>query len=220
MIGQSQSGTGKTAAFVLTMLSRIDYDKNVVQAICLAPTRELARQIVDVVKEMGKFTPVKVFLAVQESSVRGQKIIDHVVVGTPGTVLTLLRKKSLDPRNVSVFVLDEADNMLDMQGMGEQSSRVKQYPPRHTKLISSIPPKAQILLFSATFPDAVRDYAHRFVPNANEISLKTEELSVEGIKQLYMDCRDEEHKYEVLVGLYGVMNIGQSIIFVAVTSTP
>ena len=83
---------------------------------------------------------------------------------------------------------------------------------------SSIPRNAQILLFSATFPDEVRAYAQRFVPNANEISLKTEELSVEGIKQLYMDCRDEEHKYEVLVGLYGVMNIGQSIIFVAVLS--
>lgn len=73
-----------------------------------------------------------------------------------------------------------------------------------------------MLLFSATFPDEVRAFAQRFSPNANEISLKTEELSIEGIKQLYMDCRDEQHKYEVLVGLYGVMNIGQSIIFVAV----
>ena len=73
-----------------------------------------------------------------------------------------------------------------------------------------------MLLFSATFPDQVRAFAQQFSPNANEISLKTEELSVEGIKQLYMDCRDEQHKYEVLVGLYGVMNIGQSIIFVAV----
>jgi len=85
-----------------------------------------------------------------------------------------------------------------------------------TLISSSIPKNAQILLFSATFPQEVRAYAQRFVPNPNEISLKTEELSVEGIKQLYMDCRDEEHKYEVLVGLYGVMNIGQSIIFVAV----
>jgi|SRR5579859_5673886 len=79
-----------------------------------------------------------------------------------------------------------------------------------------MPKNAQTLLFSATFPDQVRTFAQRFAPNANEISLKTEELSVEGIKQLYMDCRDEQHKYEVLVGLYGVMNIGQSIIFVAV----
>jgi ATP-dependent RNA helicase DDX19/DBP5 len=81
-----------------------------------------------------------------------------------------------------------------------------------------MPKNAQLLLFSATFPQEVREYAQRLVPNANAISLKTEELSVEGIKQLYMDCRDEQHKYEVLVGLYGVMNIGQSIIFVAVNS--
>lgn len=75
-----------------------------------------------------------------------------------------------------------------------------------------------MLLFSATFPEQVRAFAHQFSPNANEISLKTEELSVAGINQLYMDCRDEQHKYEVLVGLYGVMNIGQSIIFVAVSA--
>jgi len=127
MIGQSQSGTGKTAAFVLTMLSRIDYNLAQVQAICLAPTRELARQIVDVVKEMGKFTPVKVCLAVKEAVQKGDKLADHVVVGTPGTVMDLLRRKALDARSVRVFVLDEADNMLDLQGMGEQSLRVKKY---------------------------------------------------------------------------------------------
>lgn len=127
MIGQSQSGTGKTAAFVLTMLSRINYDKEAIQAICLAPTRELARQIVDVVKEMGKFTPVRVSLAIKEAVKKGEQLKDHIVVGTPGTVLDLLKKRSIDARNVNVFVLDEADNMLDLQGMGEQSLRVKKY---------------------------------------------------------------------------------------------
>lgn len=127
MIGQSQSGTGKTAAFVLTMLSRINYDRDVVQAVCLSPTRELARQIVDVVKEMGKFTPVKVTLAVKDGVKRGEHVNDHIVVGTPGTVMDLLKKRALDARNVNVFVLDEADNMLDLQGMGEQSLRVKKY---------------------------------------------------------------------------------------------
>jgi ATP-dependent RNA helicase DDX19/DBP5 len=132
MIGQSQSGTGKTAAFVLTMLSRIDYDRDVVQAVCLSPTRELARQIVDVVKEMGKFTPVKVALAVKDGVKRGEQVKDHIVVGTPGTVMDLLKKRALDARNVNVFVLDEADNMLDLQGMGEQSLRVKKYYPLKT----------------------------------------------------------------------------------------
>lgn len=125
MIGQSQSGTGKTAAFVLTMLSRVNYAKNVVQAICLSPTRELARQIVDVIKEMGKFTPVKVALAVKDGVQKGEQLKAHIVVGTPGTVMDLLKRRQLDSRSVNVFVLDEADNMLDLQGMGEQSLRVK-----------------------------------------------------------------------------------------------
>jgi ATP-dependent RNA helicase DDX19/DBP5 len=125
MIGQSQSGTGKTAAFVLTMLSRIAYEQKTVQAICLAPTRELARQIVDVVKEMGKFTPVTVTLAIKDQVKRGEQLNAHIVVGTPGTVMDLLKRRTLDARHVNVFVLDEADNMLDLQGMGEQSQRVK-----------------------------------------------------------------------------------------------
>jgi ATP-dependent RNA helicase DDX19/DBP5 len=129
MVGQSQSGTGKTAAFVLTMLSRIDYATDAVQGICLAPTRELARQIVDVVKEMGKFTPVRVILAIREALPRSQVLKDHIVVGTPGTVMDLLKRKSLDATHVNVFVLDEADNMLDLQGMGEQSMRVKKFEP-------------------------------------------------------------------------------------------
>ena len=129
MVGQSQSGTGKTAAFVLTMLSRIDYATDAVQTICLAPTRELARQIVDVVKEMGKFTPVRVTLAIREAVKHSQVLKDHIVVGTPGTVMDLMKRRSLDARHVNVFVLDEADNMLDLQGMGEQSMRVKTFEP-------------------------------------------------------------------------------------------
>ena len=140
MIGQSQSGTGKTAAFVLTMLSRINYERDMVQAICLSPTRELARQIVDVVKEMGKFTPVKVALAVKDGVKRGEQVKDHIVVGTPGTVMDLLKRRALDARHVNVFVLDEADNMLDLQGMGEQSLRVKKYGfPLIVFLITLVP---------------------------------------------------------------------------------
>jgi ATP-dependent RNA helicase DDX19/DBP5 len=218
MIGQSQSGTGKTAAFVLTMLSRINYEREMVQAICLSPTRELARQIVDVAREMGKYTPVKVCLAVKEAGLRDLQVKDHIVVGTPGTMLDILRKKVVDARQVNVFVLDEADNMLDLQGLGEQSMRVKKFVSLISTNSRFIPKDAQMLLFSATFPSDVHIFAKRFAPNANEITLRLEELSVEGIKQLYMDCRDERHKYDVLVGLYGLMNIGQSIIFVAVIS--
>lgn len=79
-----------------------------------------------------------------------------------------------------------------------------------------LPKNIQIVLFSATFPDKVVDYAMKFAPNANQITLKHEELTVEGIRQLYLDCNHEEEKFENLVKLYGMMTIGSSIIFVKV----
>ncbi|KAI9754950.1 MAG: RNA binding protein snu13 [Chaenotheca gracillima] len=206
MIGQSQSGTGKTAAFVLTMLSRLDHTKTTTpQALCLAPSRELARQIMGVIQAMGSFvSTLTTQFAIPQMLERGQKVASQVVVGTPGTVLDLIKRRTFDVSQIKVFVLDEADNMLDQQGLGEQCIRVK----------STIAKTAQILLFSATFPDQVVRYADKFAPNANQITLKHEELTVEGIKQLYLDCSGEQDKYDVLVKLYGLMTIGSSIIFV------
>ncbi|MCJ1323117.1 RNA helicase required for poly(A+) mRNA export [Xylographa vitiligo] len=228
MIGQSQSGTGKTAAFVLNILSRLDLStpqsQKSPQAMVLAPTRELARQIIGVIQVMGSFIEgLRVCAAIPaEASKRNQKIEGAVVVGTPGTTMDLIKKRLLDPSNIKVLVLDEADNMLDQQGMGEQCMRVKMFV--HSKSFPSavlIPHERmlrkdtiQIVLFSATFPDKVVDYAQKFAPQANQITLRHDELTVEGIKQLYMDCASEQDKYEVLVKLYGLMTIGSSIIFV------
>lgn len=209
MIGQSQSGTGKTAAFSLTMLSRIDPSIQAVQAICLAPARELARQTMEVLESMGKYTEITTQLVVPNSFEKGKRIQAQVLVGTPGTLLDLIRRKQVSCDQVKVFVLDEADNMLDQQGLGDQCVRVKK----------SLPNTTQLVIFSATFPDEVRRYAEKFVPNANQLSLKQEELNVDAIKQLYMDCDDEKHKYEVLTELYGLLTIGSSIIFVAKKET-
>lgn len=209
MIGQSQSGTGKTAAFSLTMLSRVDPSINGVQAICLAPARELARQTLDVVETMGKYTGITTQLIVPNVVERNTKINANILVGTPGTVLDFIRRKQIDVSKLAVFVLDEADNMLDQQGLGDQCVRVKKFLPKTTQLV----------IFSATFPDQVRKYAEKFVPNANQLTLKQEELNVDAIKQLYMDCNDEDHKFEVLNELYGLLTIGSSIIFVAKKQT-
>ncbi|KAI7876434.1 P-loop containing nucleoside triphosphate hydrolase protein [Lichtheimia hyalospora FSU 10163] len=205
MIGQSQSGTGKTAAFVLTMLSRVDTAVKQPQAICLAPSRELARQIMDVVQEMSQFTQITTALAVKDSLTRGRTIQAQVVVGTPGTVQEAIRRRQLAVQHMKLFVLDEADNMLDQAGLGDQSIRIK--------AMIRVPHPLQVILFSATFPDHVRRFATKFAPEANEISLKREELSVEGIKQFYMDCDSQDHKYEVLCNLYDLLTVSQSIIF-------
>jgi ATP-dependent RNA helicase DDX19/DBP5 len=100
MIGQSQSGTGKTAAFVLTMLSRVDVSQNCPQAICVCPSRELARQIMDVAEQMGQYvTGLTKRLASKDTLERGEKITEHIIVGTPGTIkdvcsFLFLQKKS------------------------------------------------------------------------------------------------------------------------------
>jgi len=206
MIGQSQSGTGKTAAFVLTMLSRVDFNLNKPQALCLAPSRELARQIMSVITAMGKFTNVQTEYAIKDNLPRdATNITAQIIVGTPGTMTDLIRRKVIDVSSIKVFVLDEADNMLDQHGLGDQTLRVKNFLPRNQP--------TQIILFSATFPDNVRTFASKFAPNANKIELKKEELSLESVKQFYMDCRNEEHKYDILVSLYQLLTIGQSIIF-------
>lgn len=130
MIGQSQSGTGKTAAFVLNILSRLDMSpamRATPQALCLAPSRELARQIMGVVQVMGSFIEgLKVSAAIpMEAAMRGKNIDGQVVVGTPGTVMDMVKRRTLDSSHIKVLVLDEADNMLDQQGLGEQCLRVR-----------------------------------------------------------------------------------------------
>lgn len=130
LVGQSQSGTGKTAAFVLNVLSRLDLSDEMrtqPQALILAPTRELARQIVGVIQMMGQFLDgLTIGTAVPaDASARPSKMEAAVVVGTPGTVQDMIKKRVMNPSALKVLVLDEADNMLDQQGLGDQCIRAK-----------------------------------------------------------------------------------------------
>jgi superfamily II DNA/RNA helicase len=126
MIAQSQSGTGKTAAFSLNMLSRVDLSNPNPQTLVLAPSRELARQILGVVAHMGQFMEgLKVIAAIPDPTQRNRKFDGHIIVGTPGTVLDMIRRRSIESRHMKILVLDEADNMLDQQGLGDQCKRVK-----------------------------------------------------------------------------------------------
>ncbi|KAK3722518.1 RNA helicase required for poly(A+) mRNA export [Vermiconidia calcicola] len=207
LIGQSQSGTGKTAAFVLNMLSRVDLSTQQPQAIVLAPTRELAKQIAGVATLMGAFLEeagLRVTEAVPNPAMRGKQYTGQIIVGTPGTTMDMIKRRQLDAKAVKVLTLDEADNMLDMQGMGDQCKRVK----------ALLPQNVQTVLFSATFPPDVLRFANDFAPRANQLTLEVESLTVKGIKQMYLDCDTDEAKYNALVKFYGLMTIASSIIFV------
>ncbi|KAM9299269.1 ATP-dependent RNA helicase DDX25 [Gastrophryne carolinensis] len=206
LIAQSQSGTGKTAAFVLAMLSRVDPKKRYPQCVCLSPTFELALQTGDVIEKMGKFCDgIEICYAVRGNRpMRGSNIEAQIVVGTPGTVMDWCFKlKLLNVNNIRVFVLDEADVMIGVQGHSDHSLRVKR----------GMPATCQMLLFSATFEETVWSFAERIVPDPNIIKLKKEELTLDNILQFYEACEDIQEKYVALCNIYGTISIAQAIIF-------
>ncbi|XP_038061042.1 ATP-dependent RNA helicase DDX19A-like isoform X2 [Patiria miniata] len=206
MIAQSQSGTGKTAAFVLTMLSRVNTNNNWPQAICLAPTLELAMQIGAVVEQMGKnMKELKVIYAVRGNKLpRGSKIEHHIVIGTPGTMLDwCIKLRFIDMNRITVFVLDEADVMIATQGHQDQSIRIQR----------KLPNTCQMMLFSATYEDSVMQFANKIVSDPVVIRLRREEESLANIKQFYVLCSNEKEKYEALSNIYGAITIGQAMIF-------
>mmetsp|Transcript_5251 Transcript_5251/g.15696 ORF Transcript_5251/g.15696 Transcript_5251/m.15696 type:complete len:504 (+) Transcript_5251:187-1698(+) len=208
LIGQAHNGSGKTGCFVLGMLNQIDFSKRATQALCVAPTRELARQIHDVIKAIGRFTPVEVFEAIP-SETKVTRVNAHVVVGTPGKVMDLIKRRKLERKDIKVFVLDEADEMVSQYGFGDDTIRIKQW----------LPADVQTLLFSATFEDEVRSLASKIATNANMITVKREQLSLDSIKQFYFECKNSDHRFEVLSDIYASLQQGQSIIFVRTRRT-
>lgn len=206
MIAQSQSGTGKTAAFVLAMLSRVDQSKNYPQVLCLSPTYELALQTGEVASKMSQFaTDLTLRFAVRgEEIARGSNITDHIIIGTPGKVLDWgLKFKFFDLKKIKVFVLDEADVMIATQGHQDQSIRIQKQLSRD----------CQILLFSATYDSTVMDFAENIVPNPVIIQLRREEETVSNISQYWVQCETPELKYASIANIYGVITVGQAIIF-------
>lgn len=206
MIAQSQSGTGKTAAFVLTMLSRINILNNYPQCICLTPTYELALQIGEVTEKMGRhMSGLNIGYAVRGTFVdRHASLPHHIIIGTPGTMVNwCISFRIVDMRKIEVFVLDEADVMIDKEGYLDQSIRLKK----------QLRNDCQLLLFSATYDDEVMRFANQIVSNPMVIRLKREEESLANIKQFCIHCKDEQEKFRALCNIYASISIGQTMIF-------
>lgn len=211
VIGQAQSGSGKTAAFTLGMLYRIEVDSPAsVQALCVTPTRELAVQIVQfaVAPMAAHMTGLKVQLALAGEHIeRGKSVDAHLIVGTPGKVVDWLKKKIIKTNNIKVFVLDEADNMVSESGFRANSLLIKQKMPK----------RCQSLLFSATFPQDVVQFATKMIHNPDKILIERgpEFLVLDVIKQLWIDCQAYDGgKLAFLSDIYSLLTIGQSIVFV------
>ncbi|KAK6738631.1 hypothetical protein RB195_020631 [Necator americanus] len=207
IIAQSQSGTGKTATFVLTMLSRVDPSNKYPQCLCLAPTYELAIQIGDVVAKMAQFMPdVAVHYAV-----RGVKpsapITEQIIIGTPGKLVDYLTKYNcLDASHIRCLVLDEADVMINQAGYTQQSTQIY-------NIIEEASPVVQTMLFSATYGEDVVKFAMQLIKNAVTVTLKREDQSLPNIKQYFVECPGRDAKYQAVVELYSGLTIASCVIF-------
>ncbi|CAH0480793.1 unnamed protein product [Peronospora belbahrii] len=205
-IAQAQSGTGKTATFAVSILQKIDIGLKETQALILAPTRELAQQIVKVVVAIGDYMSVQVHACVGGTAVRDdirtlQQGV-HIVVGTPGRVGDMINRRALRTDEVKMFVLDEADEMLS-RGFKDQIYEVFRF----------LPEKVQVALFSATMPLDVLEVTHRFMRDPIRILVKRDELTLEGIKQFFIAIDREEWKFDTLCDLYETLTITQAIIY-------
>lgn len=211
LIGQAQSGSGKTAAFTLGMLFRINVDDPPsTQALCVTPSRELAIQIFEkAVKPMAaNMVGLKIQLAIAGTQVeKGKPLPAHIVIGTPGKVVDWLKRKTIKTNNIKVFVLDEADEMVSESGHRANSLLIKK----------AMPKTCQSLLFSATFPDDVITFADKMVDRPDKILIERgpESLVLDVIKQLWIDTREYDGgKIGFLSDIYSFLTIGQSIVFV------
>jgi translation initiation factor 4A len=208
MIAQAQSGTGKTGAFSVGVLQNIDTSVKKVQAVILAPTRELAKQIHDVVSGLGVFMKtLKIQLLVggtsTEQDVSGLKNeTPHIIVGCPGRVHDMIRRNHIRGSDVKMIVLDEADEMLSA-GFKEQVYNIFNF------LSSSV----QVCLFSATLPEELHALASNFLRNPVKILVKSEQLTLEGIVQHLIALEDDSHKYNTLKDIFNMISVTQTIIY-------
>jgi len=204
VIGQAQTGTGKTAAFALPILHNFTQQRHV-QGLILAPTRELALQVADSMTEYGKHLDVRV-LAVYGGQPYGPQIsrlnrgVD-IVVGTPGRLLDLIERKALNIKHVLTVVLDEADEMLNM-GFIEDVE----------KILGETPPERQTALFSATMPPRIRSLANRFMRDPQPVTIKRDTLTLASTEQRYYLVHESD-KTNALTRLFEIEPIRSALIF-------
>ena len=215
IIGQSQSGTGKTGAFIIGVMQSIvtarqaqpERSKRRCYAVIVTPTRELANQVGMVADGIGAHLDLHVVKCIGGTDHR-RNAEDlrrgcDLVIGTPGRVYDMLCRRALNGNDVGLFVLDEADEMLKENGFRDNVHDILQ----------QLHPTTRIALFSATMPPEVLELSQQFMQDPVRIIVKTEELTLEGIRQFYIAVDSEEWKFDVLCDLYDSISINSCVIF-------
>lgn len=237
IISQAQSGMGKTGAFCIGVLGRIEENKNSTQAIVLAHTRELALQIDTVFRQFATHTDIRISLCVKgiprheninsiSGKSRGGK--PHIVIGTPGRIIDMLNTKTsengdyiMDLHDIKCIVIDEADEMLGTTNKSynrrrddrEQQDENSGFLDQIKSVVRTLPQSAQVCLFSATMGQTFFDLTAEFMRNPINILVKTEELTLDGIRQYFINVEENTYKFPTLCALYSLLTISQSIIY-------
>ncbi|MCZ0702691.1 DEAD/DEAH box helicase [Natronobacillus azotifigens] len=205
VIGQAQTGTGKTAAFGIPMIEKIEKSQRKIQGLVVAPTRELAIQVSEEIHRLAKFKGIRTLPIYggqqMDRQIRGLKDGPHIVVATPGRLLDHIRRKSINISNVHTAVLDEADEMLNM-GFIEDIRDI----------LKAIPEERQTLLFSATMPKEIRNIASTLMKNPEEVKVKSKEMTVSNIEQHFVEVH-EKQKFDALTNLLDIHVPELAIIF-------
>ena len=207
LIAQAQSGTGKTGAFAMGCLNTLDEDLKRTQVLIISPTHELVNQTYDVFENIGKYmniTMMKVMGGTNMNECRdGLSKDPQIIVGSPGRILDMINRRNLFTDNIRQVILDEADEILSY-GFKESIHDI----------IKSIPQNSQICLFSATIPEDVLDLSNKFLREPENILVKKEALTLEGIQQFFINVKVNDWKLDVLKDLYDTINISQCIIYI------
>lgn len=206
IIAQAQSGTGKTATFSISVLQNIDESNPNVQAIIMSPTRELTEQIYTVITALSSYTSIKIVLLLGGQSRKEQiellKEGAHCVICTPGRINDMIHNNFINTSNIKCLVLDEADELLTDAFVQQVRS-----------VVEFIPSSTQICLFSATMPESCLQMAHKFMNEPTVLSVKKEQLTLEGISQYYIHTETDKLKYDAITDLYESIIINQLIIY-------
>jgi translation initiation factor 4A len=207
LLAQAQSGTGKTGTFCIGSLQRVDPTLKDTQILVLVPTRELSQQIQKVAQNIGSYLPITAY-----SATGGNRLQDDIraiekgaqfVVGTPGRIYDLMDRGIIRRSSIRVLIMDEADQMLEDR-FKDQIMCI---------LGKGFPSTTRVALFSATMPDRVIEVANELLQNPVRILILPENVTLEGIKQYYVDVENDDWKYDALADIYGSLTINQAIIY-------
>lgn len=208
IIAQAQSGTGKTGAFLIGCLQVINESISGCQAIILVHTKELAQQIYDVCCNLAQFLKIKPVLCIGGQDINESlnslcEDMATMIIGTPGRTIDLITRKNLPTRTVQIIIMDEADEILS-----------NNFQHQVQIIIGAVSNTAQICIFSATMPKKMFEVTKLFMNNPEKILVKREKLTLDGIKQFYINVGNDNFKFDTLCDIFDLLSVSQTMVYV------